>query len=445
MEYKHICEWCEKEFISYSSKNKFCSLSCSTKFRNRKRNLEDIAKNKDLYNEISSRKIVKEETSDKYVFCINNVYAVSLNDYTNHSDCIRTCKNCKKKFINARNNSKFCSEECFIESRSSKIKRKCKCCGKEFLLNTIDKEYVIFCSNKCKQKFYNEIDKADLKTHEKLKCICINCGKVFYPIEPIIGIKYCSSKCEREFGIKKKLKTKICKNCGKKFLSNKSEFCSKHCSSSYSAKNIKFGIKIKPLKNGMKNKKHSLLSREKMSNSISLSMINGKNNPCGHFLCGYVKYVPHYFRSSWELNFAIILLYLKRDYRFEARSIKLESGKRYLIDFYDVKRNIIYEIKGGWIDDAKNKINLLLKSYPNIKIHLIDLNKYVRIYKWFNKKIKLIESVTPKLKNLKNVYSVEDARKMLITKEEHELIYGKINDNAYKKWDKEFDKRLGLT
>ena len=114
MEYKHICEWCEKNLFRVLLKISFVVYLVQ-------RNLEDIAKNKVLYDEISSRKITKEETNDKYVFCINNVYAVSMNDYTNHSDCIRTCKNCKKKFINARNNSKFCSEKCFIESRYSKI------------------------------------------------------------------------------------------------------------------------------------------------------------------------------------------------------------------------------------------------------------------------------------------------------------------------------------
>ena len=49
-------------------------------------------------------------------------------------------------------------------------------------------------------------------------------------------------------------------------------------------------------------------------------------------------------------------------------------------DFYDVKRKIFYEIKGQMRNDAKEKIELFKKDYPNIKLHVIDRPKYIKIY-----------------------------------------------------------------
>ena len=438
MEHRHICQWCEKKFITQSKRDKFCSPSCASKFSNRKRAKIKKEQNKELFEQISKRKLPQKEQINHFKFFINGIYTHSINDFTYHKDKIEICQQCGKKFIETRNDAKFCSNECLIESRKIKIKQICINCQKEFLVTQIDKKYDIFCSTQCEQNFYKHLNKHNLTLHEKEKSYCINCNKEFYPIEPRNSILFCSHNCEREFEIKKHLKEKTCLECGKIFTTKNSKFCSKHCASSYTAKNIGLGKEITHKTNGMKNKKHNSISRSKMSKNISQAIKNGKmnGNPLGNYLSGYVNFIPHNFRSGWEFNFAIILLHLKRDYRYESKTFKLKDGKRYTPDFYDVKRNIFYEIKGR--NNSLQKCEILQKERPNIKIHFIDYKKYIRIYNYFAKKLKLVYSVTG---GEKGFYSVDDVKKLLISKEEHDKLF--IN-NRYKKWDKKFDKRNNI-
>jgi len=56
-------------------------------------------------------------------------------------------------------------------------------------------------------------------------------------------------------------------------------------------------------------------------------------------------------------------------------------------DFYDVKENKWYEIKGQWTIIGFKKYHLFKKDYPNEQIILIDPTKYSHLRKKFKKRV----------------------------------------------------------
>lgn len=170
--------------------------------------------------------------------------------------------------------------------------------------------------------------------------------------------------------------------------------------------------------------------------------MSGELIPNSDSVQGYYKNIPHFIRSTWEANFALILVYLNRDYRYESKSFKIEDGLRYLPDFYDVKRNLFYEIKGSWRGDSQEKMKKFVQQYPYVKVHVIDRKKYIRIYKFFAKKIRLVESFHNCIDSELDLITKDEFKKIKITKEKHEEIF---NANHYKKWEKKFDDKLKMS
>ena len=337
--------------------------------------LKHLKEHQQQYIDIAKRQLPERESFNHYQYCVENVHAYSMNDYVYHENDLHICSTCGKKFITNRQ-AKYCSNECFIKSKEC-ISRVCINCGMTFNLHEVDRRYKIFCSETCKHDFYTHLSEKSLTAHEQLLCHCVNCGEAFFPIFPITGITFCSHQCERDFNLKKKITTRVCKKCGKTFTTvSKMKFCSRHCASSYTAKRIGLGRIITPHSNGMKHRQHTKYAKDKMSDSISNAICQGKINiRYTNLVQGYLPFIPHYTRSSWEMNIALILLYLGREYKFEAKTFKLLDGKRYTPDFYDVKRDIFYEVKGRENDIAK--VTAMKKLYPQVRIHCITHNIYV--------------------------------------------------------------------
>lgn len=183
----------------------------------------------------------------------NRIYCgrecLSLHRMSKTEKIEKTCKYCGKKFNVSLNDKKeknkiYCGNKCYYESikndcTKNKIKKRklykriCKQCGKEFLSKNINAK---FCNKECYTDNRRVINKF----------ICLKCGKEF--IGESKNRKFCSFECSRQnqkdkginFG--KNLRVKItCKNCGKVFMvwkyrENEAKYCSKKCF------NIKHGV-----------------------------------------------------------------------------------------------------------------------------------------------------------------------------------------------------------
>ena len=136
----------------------------------------------------------------------------------------KTCPTCGKIFKRNTPIQKYCSRECYIQSKKTfnSQEKICPVCGKNF--HTISENPTqTYCSRDCANK--------DKIVHDRNK-ICPTCGKSFIapPIKPYQI--YCCRACANKMRTLKK--TKICPVCGKKFIPVKSRI--KHCSISCAAK-----------------------------------------------------------------------------------------------------------------------------------------------------------------------------------------------------------------
>ena len=281
---------------------------------------------------------------------------------------------------------KFCSKHCFYLSRQKTVQMECLNCGKEYTERKNNKLYSQFCCDECEQDYYNKIESGEIKlfSHQG-KRTCVNCGKKYYDIRNM-SVEFCSIFCKQDFCHKSVLKTVVCKECGKEFDTyNNSEFCSASCSSAYN-KNYLYGSQSSkgkiPWNKGLTKETCKTIAKncEKQSAIMCDGIASGRINVTVQTFSGYVHEFGHYIRSGWEYNFAKVMQHLNREYKYEAYTFKLSNGKTYVPDFYDVKRKIFYEIKGQMRKDAKEKIELFKKDYPNIKLHVIDRPKYIKIY-----------------------------------------------------------------
>lgn len=99
---------------------------------------------------------------------------------------------------------------------------------------------------------------------------------------------------------------------------------------------------------------------------------------------GYRKDLGRYFRSSWEANFARILVALGFDYVYEPDTFKLSDGTTYTPDFFVPAKNKYYEIKGF---ERNNKFVQFHKDFPSIRIKIVKEELYDRILHRFSNRI----------------------------------------------------------
>jgi len=128
-----------------------------------------------------------------------------------------------------RNNKliKDIKEDIYLKDLTKKERKVlfCPTCKHDFYEKGIKK----YCSIQCRKKA-EQLIKESKKKRKYQEKNCIVCGKKF--ITHKYNHKFCSSKCNREFWLKKPFK-KFCKKCNKPFITkmNTKLYCSKECSS----------------------------------------------------------------------------------------------------------------------------------------------------------------------------------------------------------------------
>lgn len=111
----------------------------------------------------------------------------------------------------------------------------------------------------------------------------------------------------------------------------------------------------------------------------------GSNNPMfgktpHHRKGGFRDDLGHYVRSSWEADFARILMLHRIAYQYEPKTFRLvrPNGEvlNYTPDFYVPSEDTFYEIK-GWLHSADaEKMKLFQKQYPKTNFKIISATKF---------------------------------------------------------------------
>lgn len=336
----------------------------------------------------------------------------------------KECEFCGKSFeIKGKKaqNKKFCNPNCYTSSKIRYKKINCLSCNVEMTITLKMIGFTKFCSDNCVHD-YNSKNKKKYK-----KSMCINCSKDYWRHDTKNATIFCSGNCKKEYNYSQNKTTKKCLECNNEYEIHKnryrgSKFCSVSCSSKYNSKKQGLGTKIKPetswnkglnknderiarsvekqkdtwRKNYKQGKINMYFTGKKLSIKHKNNIINGmeqseknkqrlENHPI--FKSGYKKELGHFVRSSWETNFSKILVYLNREYKYEYKRFILSDGSIYIPDFYDIKRNRWYEVKGQWTIIGFKKYHLFKKDYPNEKITLISPKKYGKLIKHFKNKI----------------------------------------------------------
>lgn len=151
------------------------------------------------------------------------------------------CQQCWKIFSSDTRKKKYCSRECFYNSRIKYEDKDCPICWIKFHPETPTQKY---CSHKC-------LGLAQRVREEKE---CLECWKKFYSSNNWDKQKYCSKECYTK--AQTTVKENNCKNCWKLFRGRKDEakFCCKQCQLDY-ARDMPINEKMKVLENFKKNKK----------------------------------------------------------------------------------------------------------------------------------------------------------------------------------------------
>lgn len=109
--------------------------------------------------------------------------------------------------------------------------------------------------------------------------------------------------------------------------------------------------------------------------------------------------IKKYYRSAWEANFARYLEFLRKSgdikkWEHEPKTFWFENIKRgtrsYLPDFRVTENdnNIVYYEVKGWMDArSKTKLKRMKKYYPEIQLRLVDAKKYKRLQKEYSQSI----------------------------------------------------------
>lgn len=110
------CEYCNKTYLTYNHKSRFCSVFCRTRIIKRKpaekKEKICIHCNKSFY--MSTSTIQQREKNCLIKYCGRECY-------TNHVKKVqRKCMNCSQDYLPQRNTIKFCSKKCWCDFRKKK-------------------------------------------------------------------------------------------------------------------------------------------------------------------------------------------------------------------------------------------------------------------------------------------------------------------------------------
>lgn len=261
-----------------------------------------------------------------------------------------------------------------IEMKRTKFYHICECCGKQFETKGACpcRKY---CSFECK-----EISRKELR---KIELVCLNCGKEFRgrPSQ-----KYCSYECDKAYRHKMALTNIQCVQCGKIFkvrLSSQKKgrkYCSIECSTIV---NRKRWVALNTGK--LKCKDESTLSER---NSKRMA---GKNNPVfthpesfNYKGARFYEDIGMRLRSGWEANIYRIFKHMGIDLDYEPRTFMLSDGRTYTPDFFIHETGEFIEVKGRWIGDAREKVEMFRDEYPAYPLEVIDGLEYKQYMKDFS-------------------------------------------------------------
>jgi len=210
--------------------------------------------------------------------------------------------------------------------------------------------------------------------------ICKECGKEFESAN--WNRKFCSSSCSSIFNNKARKGFKdvilVCDNCGEEFNRMKCEvkkmikrnmkhsFCSMKCTQNF----MKGQIRLNTSKAVLKAYKEGRLKPNKFKNG------------------GIRKDIGIYVRSGWEANYARVLNYTGKKWKYEPEvfSVIIEDKEyTYRPDFYLQDEDLWIEVKGYWANKkAKQKFEEFSKHYKTL---LIGEKEYTELYKKYKSKI----------------------------------------------------------
>lgn len=174
------CLFCNRDFEQTSKRQKYCDEKCRIKAKAKRVSKPSIKKNCKICNqefEVSGR-------SRNSVFCSKHCKNKRTHIY-------KSCIICNETFF-ADPRSKCCSRKCASESLKRLDIKNCLICNEEFEVSP-SKERIKYCSWEC----YSE----SRRTGQKSNCKCEICHKEFYKA-PILQeqheYNYCSRKCMAE-------------------------------------------------------------------------------------------------------------------------------------------------------------------------------------------------------------------------------------------------------
>jgi len=102
---------------------------------------------------------------------------------------------------------------------------------------------------------------------------------------------------------------------------------------------------------------------------------------------GYRSDLGHFVRSSWEANFARLMVFLGVEYRYEYKVFIFSDDDTYRPDFYLPHLNSWVEIKGHWFEEAIKKVEFFHREYPEEKLDIIERTPYIKLQRKFAKYI----------------------------------------------------------
>jgi hypothetical protein len=279
------------------------------------------------------------------------------------NDFVKNCVCCNIEFTvkrsgTARGSSnflrkKYCSLICKKEFtlKNSSISYFVNCLNCNFKFKTYPSVKSVYCSDICRQKQHSQ----KIKKRKLVKVDCQYCLSKFDTFD--LKKKFCNNLCKKNFRIAKYYKECCCKLCNKIFLRKKSAiksenvFCNRKCQFFSQSCGL---IKV------------NTCSRQ--GERIDLPGIN--------------------FKSSFEADFMRYSIYKKQNVIFEYKTFTLkinEKSVNYTPDFFDVDKQIFYELKGCRYSNEKfsKQINSNIKKVfalqeSGISIKIIYMNDFYR-------------------------------------------------------------------
>jgi len=124
----------------------------------------------------------------------------------------KSCLNCNKEFIttNGKREKKFCSLECYFESKKQNFVTKiCKTCNKEFEIAESQAHKYSTCSKEC-SKIYQDKLRNERYKDLRVEYFCEYCGKSYNVAKslhehPSRSSRFCSMKCRNKWESENKL------------------------------------------------------------------------------------------------------------------------------------------------------------------------------------------------------------------------------------------------